>query len=245
MLVGMQVYLSPHHDDVCFSIGWLAGQFGGELVNLFTLSAYVAVDMDLPADGVARVEVVSLLRRLEDQRFAQAAGLAPHDLRLRDAPLTGHAPFDLTGLDLEVAGLSASLMPYLLAMLPGDGDPGAASLYCPMGIGGHRDHLSTLLAVRRDYDALRHRCTLFLYEDLHYASVPAARDAGLRRAAQIFTGTQLSRILLPLRPHEAERKLHWIGLYASQHARAPRLADYTPASGIASGPHEIVWQVSA
>jgi hypothetical protein len=245
MLVGMQVYLSPHHDDVCFSIGCLAGQFGGDLVNLFTLSAYVAVDMDLPADGMARVEVVSRLRRQEDQRFVQAARLALHDLRLRDAPLMGHAPFDLTGLDAEVASLSASLTPYLLAMLPSDGDPAAASLYCPMGIGGHRNHLSTLLAVRGAYDALRYRCTLFLYEDLHYASVLPAREAGLRRAAQIFAGTQLSRILLPLRPHEAERKLQWIGLYASQHARAPCLADYTPASGIASGPHEIIWQVSA
>lgn len=245
MLVGMHIYLSPHHDDVCFSIGCLAGRFGGDLVNLFTLSAYVAIDMDLPADGMARVAVVSRLRRQEDQRFVQAARLLRHDLRLREPPLIGYGPFDLTGLDVEVAALSAILMPYLLAMLPGDGDPGAARLYCPMGIGGHRNHLSTLLAVRRAYDALRRRCAVFLYEDLHYASDPPAREAGLRCAAQVFAGTKLSRIVLPLHSHEAERKMQWIGLYASQHNRAPRLADYTPASGIASGPHEIIWQVSA
>jgi hypothetical protein len=240
----MYVYLSPHHDDVCFSIGHLAGRFGGDLVNLFTLSRYVAVNMDLPTDDDSRVEVVSRLRRQEDQRFVQAARLVRHDLGLREPPLVGHGPFDLTNIDVEVAALSASLVPYLLTMLPGEGDPGAVSLYCPMGIGGHRNHISTLLAVRGAYDLLRRRCTVFLYEDLHYASVHHARDIGLRRAARIFAGIQLSVIVLPLHSRDADRKMQWISLYASQHAHTPRVADFTPASGIGPGLHEIVWQVS-
>ncbi|MFZ1965364.1 MAG: hypothetical protein WAU78_18190 [Roseiarcus sp.] len=240
----VHIYLSPHHDDVCFSIGHLAGRLGGELVNLFTLSRYAPAKVGLPADEESRAEIVSQLRREEDQRFVQIAGLARHDLGLREPPLIGYEPFDLARLDVEVASLSATLVPYLLALLPAESEPGAASLYCPMGIGGHRNHLSTLLAVRGAYDALRRRCVVFLYEDLHYASVASVRKAGLRRAAQVFAGAPLCRIVSPLDSSDAARKMQWIGLYASQHAQAPRLGDFTPASGLVSGLHEIVWEVS-
>jgi hypothetical protein len=240
----MHVYLSPHYDDVCFSLGHLACRQGGNLVNLFTLSRYVAVDMELPADDWARVEVISRLRHQEDQLFTEAARLARHDLGLWEPALLGQGPFDLTSLEVEVTALSARLMPCILSMLPGEGNPRTASLYCPMGIGGHRNHLSTLLAVRRVYDTLRHRCTVFLYEDLHYASVPRARQEGVRRATRLFAGSLLSPTVLPIISDDAERKMQLISLYASQHAHAPRIVDFTPASGIASGLHEIVWQVS-
>ena len=240
----MHVYLSPHNDDVCFSIGHLASRFRGDLVNLFTRSSYVAVDMELPSDAWARVEVISRLRQQEDQLFAEAARLARHDLGLLEPALLGRGPFDLASLEIEVTDLSARLMPFLLSMLPGEGDPSMASLYCPMGIGGHRNHVSTLLAVRNAYDTLRRRCTVFLYEDLHYASDPRARQDGVRRATNLFAGTRLSPIVLPIVSDEAERKMQFISLYASQHPHVPRIVDFTPASGLASGLHEIVWKVS-
>lgn len=239
----MHIYLSPHHDDVCFSIGHIAGRFAGDLVNLFTLSRYVAVKMDLPSDDASRVEVVSQLRRQEDQLFVQAAGLMRHDLGLEEPPLVGPALFNMNNLGAEVATLSASLVPYLLAMLTGEGDPSEVNVYCPMGIGGHRNHVSTLLAVRGAYDMLRHHCALFLYEDLHYASDSRMREVGVQRAARIFAGTQLFPIVVPLSPHDAERKMQWIRYYASQHTHMPRPADFTPASGMAPGLHEIIWQV--
>jgi hypothetical protein len=244
-LARMNLYLSPHNDDVCFSIGCLASRAGGELVTLFTQSRYVAVDMDLPAGDAARAEVITQLRREEDQRFANAAGLARREFAFQEPPIAGRRPFDLADLDVEIAALSAELIPFLSARLLDQGDPGAANLYCPMGVGAHRDHLTTLLAVRRAYDLLRPRCTVFLYEDLHYASVGKAREAGLQRAGQIFAGMRLTREVLPLEPAEIERKMAWINFYASQHPRPPQAADFIPASGAAAGPHEVVWRVSA
>lgn len=240
----MNLYLSPHHDDVCFSIGNLASRLGGDLVNLFTTSRYVGADLALPADEAARVEVVSRLRLGEDEAFAQAAGLARCGLGFREPRLIGHGPFDLGDLAPEVDMLLAELIPRLLGRLPEGGDPGDVGLYCPMGVGGHRNHLSTLLAVRGAYAALARRCTVFLYEDLHYASTASVRDEGLRRAAQVFGGYRLSSILQPLGQDDAARKMGWIGLYASQHAHPPQLADFTPASGFCEGPHEMVWRVS-
>ena len=208
----MNVHLSPHVDDVCFSIGRLASRLGGDLVNLFTLSGWVAVDMDLPADNGERIAAVTQLRRQEDQRFVLASGLVRHDLGLRESPFEARGNFDLTQLDVDLAALSASLAPYLLALLPGDSDPDTASLYCPLGVG--------------------------------YASGPRAREAGLQRAGQVFAGSRLSPIVETLQAQDAERKMRWIGLYASQHPRMPRDADFTPASEMAPGLHEIVWRVS-
>ena len=34
----MAIFLSPHHDDICFSLAGLAERTGGDLVNIFTIS---------------------------------------------------------------------------------------------------------------------------------------------------------------------------------------------------------------
>ncbi|MGO8713624.1 MAG: hypothetical protein ACLQUZ_16490 [Rhizomicrobium sp.] len=213
-------------------------------MNLFTRSRYVAVDLELPTDDEAQVEAITRLRRREDELFAGTARLTRHDLGLSEPPVLGYKPFDLANLTAEVAALSQRLMPCILALLPGEGDPHGAELYCPMGIGGHRNHLSTLLAVRRAYDWLRRRCTVFLYEDLHYASDFGVRQVGLQRATQLFAPSRLTPIVMPINADDCERKMRLIRLYASQHASPPRFDKFTPASGLASGLHEIVWQLA-
>jgi hypothetical protein len=237
------VYLSPHHDDVCFSIGVLAARQGGDLVDVFTQSGYVAADVDLPADRDARTLAVTDLRRREDLEFARAAGLRRHDLGLCEAALLRPDPFDLSDLDADVALLSERLVPCLLGLFPGEGGEARASLYCPAGIGGHRDHVAALLTVARLARELAGRFRLYLYEDLPYASKAKARHAGLVRAREVLPHTELTRIVLPLSPQEARRKMDWVGLYASQHPRPPDIAQFTPASGLDAGRHEAVWRV--
>jgi hypothetical protein len=244
----MHVYLSPHNDDVCFSIAHIASRFRGDLVNLFTRSRFVkAVNIELPSDEEERIEVISQLRRQEDQLFTEAAGLVRHDLGLSEPALIGYDPFDLTDVKSEAGALSERLIPFLSSMLPAEGDPSAASLYCPIGIGGHRNHLSTLLAVRNACDDLSRRCTVFLYEDLPYANDPRARQNGLRRAATLFGATfgatQLSPIVFPIDSDDAQRKMGFIRLYATQHRHVPGMVEFTPASGRVEGLHEIVWKV--
>lgn len=240
----MDIYLSPHHDDVCFSVGKLASQTGGELVNAFTISRYVAARVDLPGEPDAQVAAISNLRRQEDLRFTTAAGLARHDLGLSEPPVLGLGPFDLTGIADEIRHLSARLIPFVLDLLEREDDPRRSALYSPMGIGGHRNHLSMLLTVRRAYEALSQRCAVFLYEDLHYASNARARQQGLALVAKAFAGLELSPIVVALDPPAAESKMRLVSLYASQHAQPAQLTDFTPASGLSPGPHEIVWRVS-
>ncbi|MCC6827538.1 MAG: PIG-L family deacetylase [Novosphingobium sp.] len=239
----MAIFLSPHHDDICFSLAGLAERTGGDLVNIFTISDYVAAPVALPADPAGRVAAITALRRQEDIRFAAQTGLARHDLALAEPPIAGLGAFEHTRIDAEVALLSERLVPFVLALARREGAR-RRTLYCPMGIGGHRNHLSVLLAVRRAIAELARACDVRLYEDLHYASHAQARQRGLARARLLFGDALAEAVAMPLDPAAAARKLDRIALYASQQRDAPRHADFTPASGLCDGPHEIVWPVA-
>jgi hypothetical protein len=239
----LHIYLSPHHDDVCFSLGHFARQHGGRLVNLFTRGEHVAAKLTLPTDRDGRAEAITAIRLREDLAFAAAAGLERYDLKLEEPSLLGIEPFDLANLDAAVATTSRSLIPFLLESLPTSGDPRDVDLYCPMGIGGHRDHVATMMSLRAAYDRLSGRCKLHLYEDLHYASVRATREAGLKRAFAMFAGLGKSSSVHLIGPADAAGKLRLIALYASQHASGPQAEQFIPASGLSSGFHEIVWHV--
>lgn len=238
----MDIYLSPHHDDIGFSLGHTAQRSGGALVNLFSRSSYVAADMALPADHEARIAAVTALRRKEDELFAARAGLTRHDLQLSEPPVRGISPFDLDDLRPHEADLSSRLVPLLLSLMLISGEV-RTRLYCPMGIGGHRDHVCALLSVRRNFDVLSAHGGIFLYEDLHYASNPQARKQGLEQAGRVFQGFELAPVVRGMGPKAARRKMEAVSGYASQFNGPPRAEQFIPASGFA-GLHEIVWEVS-
>jgi len=237
----MNIYLSPHHDDVCFSIGWLAATRGGELVNLFTDSVH---GLNPSAADAARHsgETNSARRRREDARFTEAVGLGTHDLDLPDVA-DGADPFDLTAIDDEIERLGARLVPYLLDLLPQDSTPASATLYCPMGVGAHRNHLSAFWAVRRAYDRLSPRCSVQLYEELPYASIGWIRQRDVAAMRNALAGHGLVPMQVPLTPAELQKKLEWISYYESQHHTPPRPEQFIPASGDCAGPHELVWRL--
>ena len=101
-----------------------------------------------------------------------------------------------------------------------------------------------LLVTRGAFRKLAPLCDVYLYEDLYYARNEKARERGLEVASRVFAGAELSPLVITLGRQAADRKLDWIGLYASQHAKPPLLVDFTPAPGLATGPHEVVWRVS-
>ena len=77
-----KVYISPHFDDICFSLGdFVRKNNGGVLINVFSNSKYVVnkygIDPALFADNErgALIKRISSIRRGEDAKFAAECNL--------------------------------------------------------------------------------------------------------------------------------------------------------------------------
>src|SRR4051794_35521153 len=110
------VYLSPHQDDICFSLGALGRRLGGILINIFTISGYTEPALALSGDP----DVVSQIRDEEDRQFAVNCGLTRHNLGLLDSPLRGQAPFDAANLTGEIELLRPVLNDLLARLIHPD-----------------------------------------------------------------------------------------------------------------------------
>src|SRR5581483_6631685 len=121
--VSPDVYVSPHSDDICFSLGAFARKRrSGILVTVFPNSAYLAPRPDRLSP--ASCEDVTRTRMSEDLAFAAACNLVARFLALGCASFYGKHPFDLTGVHEKAAGTEAPLMQALLE-IAGDTDAAA------------------------------------------------------------------------------------------------------------------------
>lgn len=228
------IYLSPHHDDVAFSLGALvAAAPGGTLVNLFTRSGYVAGTPTDRRPDAATIERVTLLRRAEDEAFARRYRLERLDLGLDEPPLFGRSPWELGGLADDIAQLRAPLTALLQRATPG------ARIFCPAGIGGHVNHLAVRALVIELLLELA-GCEVLFYEDLPYASSSRARWHAIADLRAALKGRKLRRRSWAAAPD----KLAAVNLYPSQHAATPTsLRRFSPRAIWPLGPHEAVWGV--
>ncbi len=235
----MDVYLQPHSDDVCFSLGALAHRRRcGILLTAFAIAAYVATRPG--ADG-PNADVVTKTRRAEDAAFSKACGLEARFLEVMGASMLGHHPFELAWVEENARRIEDPLMDALIAPPAVGVAKDRPWLFSPCGIGGHVDHVAIRMVVARHYDRLAPLYRLGFYEDLHYASEPMARDVGLQSLQRALGARPLQRHAWPLDGGQST-KLDLIGLYASQFIDLPRsLERFTPAARFPAAPHEAVW----
>ena len=162
---------------------------------------------------------------------------------LKEPSLLGIHPFDLTGLQAEVERLDSVLIDYVIGLQQAK-DGRKPILFCPMGIGGHRNHVSVLMAVAKALPRLRKLYDLYFFEDLHYASNENNRNAGLLRFSRMLKGYRVTRRIIALTPELLAQKMKLVGIYSSQCKGKPRALDYTPATTGIRQPHEAVWVLS-
>lgn len=235
------IYLSPHSDDICFSLGCLARQRrAGSLITVFPISFYRA---DQTSINAGQMLATTRRRLAEDAAFAQACGLGANVLDYPDALARGQAPFD----SAQYAGASQLIQGKLIAALMGPTvgrrPTSRPWLFCPAGIGAHVDHLAVLDIVVRGLRQLRTHYRVAFYEDLHYAANNVRRERGLEVMRQWLGRHELQRCSLFLdRRHQQEAKLQLVGLYSSQLTPAIRsIRAYTPAVPGLAVPHEALW----
>jgi LmbE family N-acetylglucosaminyl deacetylase len=234
------IFLQPHPDDICFSLaGFASRQVNGLLVTVCSVTSWVHPEA-VPARPSP--EAVTELRKTEDQNFAVASGLSLHVLALPEAPLMDWKPFDASRTMENRRRLEGPILAELNQIAETEKAGDRPWLFCPVGIGGHIDHLAvrhTIVSHRAD---LSRRFRIAFYEDLHYASRFQVRMAGLARFFVKTRGMKLKRWVFPLDQASIKAKLGLIGQYKSQMAKPPAdLGDYSPATWSRTKPHEAIW----
>jgi LmbE family N-acetylglucosaminyl deacetylase len=231
------IYLSPHCDDIAFSIGYFArARSKGRLVTVFTRSNFTLQ----PGLGDLSVDQVTALRTQEEKHFAARAGLTLVDFGLPEAPLRGFKAMDPSPADQQAAVIGPLFLPKLLALGRLQRQRQRPWLFVPMAMGGHLDHAIVLKAILGHRRALGRFFRLAFYEDLPYAAWINERSNGMAMFHRMRPLLGWRRLVFPLGSGLHE-KLKLIALYESQHRVAPDIAAFTPECHPPLPPHEAVW----
>lgn len=154
------VLLSPHPDDIAFSIGGTicSDSFKNAsflLMNIFNKSQYC-----LPT---FKTDCINQQREQEDKKFAEDFSLIIHNLDLPDSSVLGHTAYSETICapnDMRSITLKQKLTNILNREKPD-------IVFCPLGIGGHIDHKMIKEICIDTYH--ENDWDLIFYEDLPYA----------------------------------------------------------------------------
>lgn len=232
------VYLQPHSDDICFSLGAFAyRRHCGILLTVLSISTHALRRDAMPPSP----ELVAKTRIAEDRAFAEASGLTTRFLELQDALLLSHKVFNIGWVNHNLQRIKSPLLDALLGASADKPSRVRSWLFCPSGIGGHVDHVAIRMLVSQNYDQLSMRYRIGFYEDLPYASSVAERSVGINNLLRETQGRQLRRHVFPLGEYTS-KKLALIQGYSSQFLAMPHSIDeYTPATESPNTPHEAIW----
>lgn len=231
--------LSPHFDDVCFSLGIVAKTNPGSvLINIFTRTSHVAEQPVLLNRSSQALDEISSLRNKEDKIFADSCELTRVNFDLEDATARGIEPFNLDNIEHEASALDQKLMDFFKSKASDEG-----TIYCPLGVGNHRNHISTLLVVLNNYDDLSSRFKVLFYEDLPYASNEMMRGEAVKRLKTFFADKILKRHFNMLSKEDFQIKKMLIESYKSQLASEFSFKDFCPAVEGVDDFHEAYWEV--
>lgn len=241
------LYLSPHCDDICFSLGsYVASQGKGKLLSVFTRSNHVRNAelietqklYELPPE--ARIMSAMAIRRDEDERFAAEVGLTTSYGNLDEAPVRGREPFDAACVHEDTNQYSAAIMGQIKSLHLGV-EPRSSVLYCPIGIGRHVDHLIVRDTVLENLSELRKLYRVCFYEDLPYAANHDLRRDGLHDFFERVSPLKPWRHAV--RTRNVQYKLELAAIYISQFQWLPIVVqEFMPATKVPGNPiHEALW----
>lgn len=162
------LFVAPHPDDICFSLGALASKVTcpKHLLSVFTVSAWSEPSWT----GGRDQESVTEAKRSEDMQFASATGFEYHaaglpDPSVRRVPTGRGAVYDTRYKSGDEGVFQARVERAILRLMDRHEFD---VLVGPMGLGAHIDHLIVNAAVR---SVLRKRPVFGVYyEDLPYAN---------------------------------------------------------------------------
>lgn len=199
------LFVSPHADDVCFSLlGVIVSMPGAaDLATAFSQSEWVEPEWDGPRGRTH----VSIVRGEEDEAFCAAAKMDRYALGFEDSSVRYRSVGNLRRPDADQAGLTDQVAEGISALLRARAYD---AVFAPMGLGEHTDHTITSAAARRAAEDAG--LPVVFYEDVPYAAELSAREIS-RFARRLDRGLVPVTAMSTLTPDD---KLVIAGLYRSQ-----------------------------
>ena len=148
----MNVYLQPHSDDICFSLGAFAfNRHCGVVLTVCPISGYVPTS---PGKKRPLARLVTETRMEEDRAFCRAGGLEARFLNIPCSSYLGYEPFVLGRVDENMQRIGEPMIDELRTLAMEGQYETRPWLFCAGGIGGHVDHMAIRTAVSKPYRAL-------------------------------------------------------------------------------------------
>lgn len=152
------IYLSPHYDDIAFSVSSRI-QAGGIVLDVFTISNYVENEKCL--DGNL---TVSEIRKNEEMNFVKHNKLKYKIMKLQDSGIDG-SPFSR----YHKIPINKKLEKELLKTIHGLNLKNKIdTIFCPLGVGKHLDHLQLFLIIQKHYKELKKFFNVVFYAEIPY-----------------------------------------------------------------------------
>lgn len=227
--------LSPHPDDVAYSLGGTVRQFSHSfectILTVFNQSCYAP-----SYAGLSSTSEVTRVRDDEDLRYARWVNARRVALDFADASVLGHTAES----ELRASFLDERFEAVCRALDAAGAAHSPDVVFAPLALGGHVDHRIVFEALRRSTSLRAAR--VFYYEDLPYAW--SLSPAALRAQVRERLGEGARPVLCDITRVIAEKKTG-ISFYRSQDSlteSAPILAHAARAHPRPSSYAERLWR---
>lgn len=226
------LFLSPHFDDICFSLGGFLSKLGNDvektIINIFTRSSYIRrMAMDY-GDLELRTELISKIRAAEDLAYCRMHNMQQVNLRFAET----------SGCEKE-----KEIYEEILNLLDALNTDKNSIIFFPMGVGEHPDHLTIFSMGQKLMETCGYNFAI--YEDLPYAHVKRDRYGRIGEISNFLIESGFKNYRYKLSSAAIDEKKKGILCYESQHryknAHRIRILRYYVRRGIIPRAEECLW----
>lgn len=196
------IFISPHFDDICFSMGGFLQNLGNgdkTVINVFTKTPYIRRLSMVNRDINFKTDIVSRIRLEEDLEFCQLYNIRQVNLDFyestEDKDLINHEIYRQICDNVEFNS--------------------DCHVFFPMGIGRHRNHIQIFNICKRIIN--NYNCNFIIYEDLPYAHNRFNRYDRIGEISNFLIENGFKNYLYKLSKSSIQQKKKDIMIYESQH----------------------------
>ena len=200
------IYLSPHYDDIAFSLSSFIKP-NSLLIDVFTISNYIE-NQNYNSKNIS----VSNIRENEEKSFTSFNNLNFIKLNFHDRGMQCN-PFSFYYNVPSNDNLEKTLMSLITSLIATNKK---TTLYCPLGVGKHYDHLQVFNIIQKNYKKLQKHFEIKFYAESPYLSYKNNLEKRKRNLKQWFSEHNIKEYKKELNSAQIEQKIKNLICYKSQ-----------------------------